>query len=348
VQQRLRDALEAAEAVLLSDYGRGCIAAVIDAVRELWPASSLPLAVAPDATPLVPVVWDPHPASGRPPTAITLATPNLREARAAVGATADVDLHDLARTVAARWRCGVAVTCGAEGAVVALPDASDTSDSSAAGEVRRVPTTPADGDACGAGDWFAAGTTVDLARSGRAHAPRSMTDVAAAVAAGCDAAATWVRAGATLRREPTATAHRPTVVATSGCFDVLHVGHLSMLRHARSLGDRLVVLVNSDESVRRLKGHGRPVNGQDDRAALLAGLACVDEVRVFDELTPCEALAAVRPDVFVKGADYAGRRLPEEDVLREWGGRVALAPLVSGRSTTRVLRVAGELGRRAG
>ena len=339
VRRRLHDALASADAVLLSDYGRGLVRAVVGAARDLWPDDALPLATPEDGTAPVPVVWDPHPASDRPSTAITLATPNLREARAAVGATASTDAEEVALRVAAHWRCDVAVTCGADGAAVATWRGAPQD-----GAVQLVPTTPADGDACGAGDWFAAGTSVALA--GR-------TSTVAAVAAGCRSAADWVRSGPVLLRTATGATHEPgarrrTVVATSGCFDVLHVGHLSMLRHARSLGDRLVVLVNSDESVRRLKGHGRPVNGEDDRVALLAGLSCVDEVRVFDELTPCEALADLRPDVFVKGADYAGRHLPEEDVLREWGGRVVLAPLVSGRSTTRVLRLAGELSQRVG
>lgn len=339
--ERVLEVLRAADAVLLSDYGRGCVASVVGRVRRTAP--HVPLGAPASGTTPVPVIWDPHPASDRPDTALTLATPNLREARAAAApfarTTAPEAVDDVAAAVTAAWDCSVAVTCSADGAVLATRGAQ-TRGVDDGPTVTHVPTTPATGDPCGAGDWFAAGTAVAL---GRGEA------LDEAVGHGCRAAAAWVERGPTLldhdeaRSASGETRCSAGVVATSGCFDVLHVGHLSMLRHARSLGDRLVVLVNSDASVRRLKGSGRPVNTQADRVALLEGLACVDEVRVFDELTPCEALRDLRPAVFVKGADYAGRRLPEEDVVREWHGRVELAPLVSGRSTTRVLRLARDL-----
>ncbi|MDA8392353.1 MAG: PfkB family carbohydrate kinase [Actinomycetota bacterium] len=130
-----------------------------------------------------------------------------------------------------------------------------------------------------------------------------------------------------------------TVVATGGCFDVLHIGHLELLRNARSLGDLLVVLVNSDESVRRLKGAGRPLVNQGERAALLAALDPVDAVVVFDEDDPGAVLAKLEPDLFVKGGDYAGRRIPEADVLAAWGGSVVTVPYVSGRSTSELVRM---------
>jgi D-beta-D-heptose 7-phosphate kinase/D-beta-D-heptose 1-phosphate adenosyltransferase len=100
------------------------------------------------------------------------------------------------------------------------------------------------------------------------------------------------------------------------------------------------VCLNGDLSVRRLKGRHRPVNPVEDRAAVLAGLTCVDAVVVFDEDTPCEVLRRLRPDVFAKGADYAGDDLPERAVLAEWGGELVLLPVVDGRSTTRILEAA--------
>jgi D-beta-D-heptose 7-phosphate kinase/D-beta-D-heptose 1-phosphate adenosyltransferase len=124
------------------------------------------------------------------------------------------------------------------------------------------------------------------------------------------------------------------VVFTNGCFDLLHVGHLRTLQRARALGDVLVVGVNSDASVARLKGPGRPLNPQQDRAELLAGLACVDYVVIFEEDTPEATLAALRPDVHVKGGDYREEDLPESDLVRSWGGQVVLAELVPGRSTS--------------
>jgi rfaE bifunctional protein nucleotidyltransferase chain/domain len=127
------------------------------------------------------------------------------------------------------------------------------------------------------------------------------------------------------------------VVARGGCIDILHAGHVDPLLGARRLGDRLVVLLNSDASVRRLKGEGRPINTAADRAAVLRALGCVDEVIVFDEDTPVTALERVRPDVFVKGGDYSSRSLPEAAAMAAWGGEVVVLPYVEGRSTTGLL-----------
>lgn len=128
-----------------------------------------------------------------------------------------------------------------------------------------------------------------------------------------------------------------TVVFTNGCFDLLHVGHVQTLSRARAEGDRLVVGVNSDASVSRLKGPRRPVNPELDRAALLASLRCVDAVVIFGEDTPVETLRVLRPDVHVKGGDYRLEDLPEAGVVQEYGGRVVLIDLVPGRSTTSML-----------
>jgi rfaE bifunctional protein nucleotidyltransferase chain/domain len=131
-----------------------------------------------------------------------------------------------------------------------------------------------------------------------------------------------------------------TVVATGGCFDLLHTGHVRTLEAARALGDCLVVCLNSDRSVRRLKGADRPLVGQEDRAAVLLALGCVDGVVIFDEDTPGPVLERLRPDLWAKGGDYAAAELPEAAVLERWGGRVVLVPYVDGRSTTRLLEEA--------
>jgi rfaE bifunctional protein nucleotidyltransferase chain/domain len=112
------------------------------------------------------------------------------------------------------------------------------------------------------------------------------------------------------------------------------------LETARALGDCLVVCLNSDESVRRLKGPDRPLVPEDDRAAVLGALGCVDAVVVFDEDDPARALETIRPDVWAKGGDYRGVELPEAAVLSRWGGRVVLLPYVDGRSTTRLIQEA--------
>jgi rfaE bifunctional protein nucleotidyltransferase chain/domain len=131
-----------------------------------------------------------------------------------------------------------------------------------------------------------------------------------------------------------------TVVVAGGCFDVLHSGHVRLLAAARRLGDCLIVCLNGDLSVRRLKGRRRPVNPVDDRAEVLLALAPVDAVLVFDEDDPCGALERLRPHLFVKGADHAGADLPEREVLARWGGEIVFVPVVPGRSTTRVLEIA--------
>jgi rfaE bifunctional protein nucleotidyltransferase chain/domain len=129
------------------------------------------------------------------------------------------------------------------------------------------------------------------------------------------------------------------LIFTNGVFDILHRGHVTYLDQAARLGASLIVGVNTDDSVRRLgKGEDRPLNGQDDRAALLAALACVDGVVLFSEDTPLELIQALRPDVIVKGGDYDMDALPETAVVRGWGGRAVAIPFEHQRSTTALLR----------
>jgi rfaE bifunctional protein nucleotidyltransferase chain/domain len=127
------------------------------------------------------------------------------------------------------------------------------------------------------------------------------------------------------------------LVFTNGCFDLLHPGHVSYLEAARSLGDALVVGLNSDASVRRLKGSERPINPEGDRAAMLAALRAVDAVVIFDEDTPVRLLREVSPAVYVKGGDYRVEDLPEADVAREIGAEVELLPFEPGYSTTALI-----------
>jgi rfaE bifunctional protein nucleotidyltransferase chain/domain/rfaE bifunctional protein kinase chain/domain len=129
-----------------------------------------------------------------------------------------------------------------------------------------------------------------------------------------------------------------TVVATGGCFDLLHAGHVATLRSARALGDCLVVCLNSDDSVRRLKGVERPLVPEADRVAVLEALGCVDAVVPFDERTPEAVLQRLRPDVFAKGGDYALADLPEAALLATWGGQAVVLPYLEGRSTTQLMK----------
>jgi rfaE bifunctional protein nucleotidyltransferase chain/domain len=122
------------------------------------------------------------------------------------------------------------------------------------------------------------------------------------------------------------------LVFTNGCFDILHVGHLQYLEQSRALGDKLIVGLNSDDSVRRLKGPSRPVNSQADRKRMLLALRCVDEVVIFDEDTPYDLIVSLQPDIVTKGGDY----LPQ-NVVGYGLSRVVVLPYVDGKSTTRIL-----------
>lgn len=140
-----------------------------------------------------------------------------------------------------------------------------------------------------------------------------------------DARAEWRRAG-------------KTVVFTNGCYDLLHPGHIRLLEQARSLGDVLILALNTDDSVRRLKGPSRPILSEDDRAAMAMGLEAVDAVTFFDEDTPRELIAAVLPDVLIKGADWSHFIAGREEVEAA-GGRVLALPLEPGYSTTNIVEI---------
>ncbi|BBH70848.1 bifunctional protein HldE [Actinoplanes sp. OR16] len=381
------DLVRDADAILVSDYGRGV-------ARHPVLRAALEEAKAP-------VVWDPHPNGPPPVPNVRLVTPNESEAlRLSGDAGKGSGLSSAQRAGHAlrqRWRAGaVVVTRGAHGAVLCH-----------SGPTPLVvpPSRVGDGDTCGAGDSFAAAAAVALAGGAL---------VSEAVQQAVEAASSYVSAGAHARlfttsrpgKSPASTpsaqtppastppastppastpsdlgdksdksdmgngvglagvrdsddvvgvgvgdagdlvgrvrAEGGTVVATGGCFDLLHTGHLATLRAARSLGDCLVVCLNSDDSVRRLKGPERPLNSQVDRARLLAALDCVDAVVIFDEPTPESVLAWLRPDVWVKGGDYAdgGPELPEAELMKRWGGQTVIVPYLNGRSTTQTIAAA--------
>jgi D-beta-D-heptose 7-phosphate kinase/D-beta-D-heptose 1-phosphate adenosyltransferase len=124
------------------------------------------------------------------------------------------------------------------------------------------------------------------------------------------------------------------IVTTNGCFDILHVGHIQILNQAKALGDVLIVGLNSDESVRKIKGSARPINNQADRAQLLANLIAVDYVFIFNEDTPVEFVKIAKPTIHAKGQDYTDKALAEAPIVESLGGRVELLPLVQSKSTT--------------
>lgn len=332
-------ALERAAVVVVADYGRGL--ASNEALRS----------VLAELARRVPVIWDPHLAGADPVPGVAVVTPNLVEAqtfarsfaragdRAEAGhnAVGSGDHGALARDLRLHWHSkAVMVTMGSQGAVL-VHDAGQLA--------LPVPAPKATvTDPCGAGDRLAASLAVHLMEG-------HTLDVAAVLAV--REAASFLRRGgvAALAGEPKpvklhgrdtdalalARSVRESggiVVATGGCFDLLHAGHTRALAAARSLGDCLIVCLNSDESVRRIKGPERPILNQEDRAELLLALEFVDAVMVFDEDTPEACLAALRPDLWVKGGDYDVTQLPETALVESWGGRCTTVPYHPSRSTT--------------
>jgi rfaE bifunctional protein nucleotidyltransferase chain/domain/rfaE bifunctional protein kinase chain/domain len=339
---RLRGALDAAvsggvDAVVVCDYGLG---AVDDRVAG-WLAdrrADLPL-----------LVVDAHDVGRWAQIRPDLVTPSFAEVTPLLGvATA----ADRAKLVAARRRKLyeklsaqiVAVTLDVDGAVVL--------ERGAPGYRTYAQPVPANRTA-GAGDAYVAGFTLALATGAATAQAAEVAQLAATAAtrrpgtAVCDAASLVEVAGGAEEREvdaPTLArlveAHRAQgrrIVFTNGCFDVLHRGHVGYLNQAKREGDVLIVAVNSDDSVRRLKGPDRPVNPVGDRVAVLAALSCVDHVVVFDEDSPVELLEFVRPDVYVKGGDYRPEKIPEAPLVIRLGGVVRVLDHLPDHSTTQII-----------
>lgn len=127
------------------------------------------------------------------------------------------------------------------------------------------------------------------------------------------------------------------IVFTNGCFDILHVGHVRYLREAKKKGDVLVLALNSDASVRAIKGEKRPIVPEEERADVMAALESVDYVTIFEELTPLELIEALKPDILIKGGDWAEEKIVGRDAVRSWGGQVAVIPEIKGASTTNIV-----------
>ncbi|WP_331772920.1 D-glycero-beta-D-manno-heptose 1-phosphate adenylyltransferase (plasmid) [Embleya sp. NBC_00888] len=330
-----QEAVGAARVVLVCDYGRGMCSR--SDVRAALTAAAR----------RVPVVWDPHPRGAGPVEGTAVAVPNAMEARAFAGD--DVAGEGLAGDVARgrwlleRWAVRqVAVTRGAEGAVLVQDTVGPPL------VVSPPARSIAGADACGAGDRFAVAVAMAL---GMGRMPSQAANVAVR------AASAYVADGGPASLDPSAfaapsgeatgsnawtvlaevRARGGTVVATGGCFDLLHPGHIGLLEQARRLGDCLVVCLNSDASVGRLKGPSRPLVPERDRATVLAALGCVDAVVVFAESTPEQILTRIRPDVYVKGGDYGIGDIPEAAAVAFWGGQVVLVPYVEGPSTTSLI-----------
>ncbi len=333
--------LDNVSALILSDYAKGVITAEVCK------------AVTPEARRRgIPVVVDPKGLSFLKYAGATTMTPNLREFEIATGLEPGYDSATFQRAGKdLRDRLGLdylVVTCGDKG--IRLFDEGEWSQFPAlAREVY---------DVSGAGDTVIACLTASIVAGLGLDDAMRLANVAAGVVVGKIGTTPIQRRElrdavreSQLLEQPNKVYEAPelaqviegwkargdNVVFTNGCFDLLHVGHVTLLAKARACGDRLVVGLNTDRSVRELKGPTRPVVVQGDRAQVLAGLASVDAVVLFDEETPRELIAQLKPNVLVKGGDYEESQVVGGDLVKSWGGYVAIIPLVEGRSTTKIL-----------
>ena len=336
---------EAPDAVILSDYAKGVLTPqLITAITE--------------RVGNVPVVVDPKTRDFARYRGATTVTPNLRELEAASGTSLDpTNTESVAAAarplISAAGLASMVVTLSEHGMLV-VP---------AAGAPIAVPASRrAVFDVTGAGDTAIAVLTLSLAAGTSLAAAARLANAAAGVSVG-QVGAVAVDADS-IRSELTASPEAKVlsraelaaraaswriagkrIVFTNGCYDLLHAGHLSLLHGAAKLGDILVLAINSDASVRRLKGPERPLVPQAERAALLAALACVDAVTVFDEDTPLATIEAVRPHILVKGADYKAEQVVGREVVEAHGGHVALVPLLPQKSTTALVERIKGLGK---
>lgn len=334
----LGDAARGAGVILISDYGKGVVTdAVIAAAREAAAATGAK------------VIVDSKARSFARYGEVDLVKPNAAELAHATDLPTETDdeIEAAIAKVLELWATrGVLVTRAAKGVSLGLRGQP----------VRHFRTTPREVfDASGAGDTALAALGLALAAGATLDDAIGFAQLASGVAVGKAGTATVspdemveaVLSAHTAQVEgKVATIQRMVeevarwraqglkVGFTNGCFDILHKGHVAYLAQARTWCDRLIVGVNSDASVRALKGEGRPVNDLESRALVLAGLRSVDLVAPFDEDTPVRLIEAARPDVLIKGADYAEDEVVGGDLVKSWGGVVRLAEIVEGYSTT--------------
>ncbi|MFT4542369.1 MAG: D-beta-D-heptose 7-phosphate kinase/D-beta-D-heptose 1-phosphate adenosyltransferase [Planctomycetota bacterium] len=336
---RLKSALAEADAVILSDYGKGVLT-----------ESVIECAISAARDKQIPILVDPKGHEYERYHGATLITPNKREAETALGRK--IESHDdLLR--AADELIGIAdlesivITLGADGIYFRTKD----------GDAQRDPTRArAVFDVVGAGDTVVAHLAMYLAAGLGLKDAVALANQAAGIVVGRLGTSAVTRAELVLRlaeerpqqgkilEDATLGAvledwrrQKKRIAFTNGCFDILHVGHVNYLRFSASKADVLIVGVNDDASVRRLKGDTRPVNPLQDRLAVLAALEMVDAVVSFGEDTPARIIEQVTPDVLIKGEDWADKGVVGREWVESHGGQVVLAPLVQGRSTTAIL-----------
>ncbi len=343
--ERLRDLWRTCDAVIVSDYGYGILTPQVVAV----------LAELQAAAPRI-VVADSKCLAAYRAVGVTAVKPNFQEALRLLGRNAGhegpsriqaIQAHgpEILNATGARI---AAVTLDADGALIFEGDRP----------VYRTYARPhPQVRAAGAGDTFSSALALALAAGADAPTAAELASAAAAVVVAQEGTAccplralrAQLAGGHKLAPDAATLSERldderrqgRRIVFTNGCFDILHRGHVAYLSRAKAQGDILVVGVNSDESIRRLKGPHRPINALEDRLQVLAALSCVDHLIAFDEDTPHNLIQAVRPAVFVKGGDYTRERLPEAALVENLGGVVKILPLTDKRSTTALIERIG-------
>ena len=338
VLKAVRGALPDCGAVILADYGKGMFGG--DLANQV-------ISLAIEAG--VPVVVDPQGRDYAPYSGADLVTPNLKELAEASGQSTDGDEEIIAaanRLIDGTGVKGVLATRSADGMSLIVKGEAPRHFAAEARDVF---------DVSGAGDTVAAAMAAGLAAGIPPGRAVELANTAAGIVVGkigtaaayADDIAAALRAaelaGSGMKIVPRRTAFDRVeqwrgqglkVGFTNGCFDLLHPGHLSVIAQARKACDRLIVALNSDASTRRLKGPKRPIQGEAARAAVLASLETVDLVVIFEDDTPADLIELLKPEVFVKGADYRIEDIPEAKIVRAYGGKIVLAELADGHSTT--------------
>uniref|UniRef100_UPI0038B9B503 D-glycero-beta-D-manno-heptose 1-phosphate adenylyltransferase n=1 Tax=Novosphingobium sp. TaxID=1874826 RepID=UPI0038B9B503 len=333
--KRFAESLDGVSAVIFSDYDKGVLA-------------ELPALLALARQRGVPTFVDPKGSDAARYAGASLLKPNAREFHALFGECDDYQLPVRARlALEALGLDTIVITRGAKGILMVSRNGEIVDHPTAAVEVF---------DVTGAGDTIIAALVVGLAQGLPMAAAIGQANLAAGIAVsrpgtcvvtrqdlderldrGDHASSKLVPLPVLRRKLREARENGKRVVFTNGCFDVLHAGHVRLLDLAKRQGDVLVVGLNSDGSVQRLKGHHRPVNSLADRAEVLSGLASVDHIVMFEAETPLDLIIAIEPDVLVKGGDYTADTIVGADFVRDGGGVVLIAPLLAGRSTTAIL-----------
>ena len=339
--QRLHKLLPACDAVVISDYGYGVLTpVVIDALAEAQDGAARVIVA--DSKQL--------PAYRR--VGLTAVKPNYQEAAQLLGLTDEDNGEERAERIL-RYEKRLLEAAGTDIAAVTLDRDGAVILERGRPPYRTFARPAAHGCPSGAGDTFMAAFALALTAGADTPMAAEIASAAASVVVAKEGTAVC---SIDELRDALAAEHSPSsgrvhlaaalaehrrlgrrIVFTNGCFDILHRGHVTYLRRARELGDVLVVGVNSDASIRRLKGPSRPINTLEDRLTVLAALRFVDHLVPFDEDTPHELIRLVRPDIFVKGGDYTRERLPEASLVEALGGVVCILPLVEDRSTTSMI-----------